>query len=124
MSGTWVAIASIFAASSFSGASRNVSQGVGLVQPIEIRLNPSRSSSLPSAKVTHGDDSISWTNPTPWDTFREAPENELAAKIEAIATQVPDMGRAIFNFHAPPYGAALTSRRRSTRTCVRCTAAR
>ncbi len=51
--------------------------------------------------------SMGWTNPTPWDTFREAPEDELAAKIEAVATQVPDMGRAIFNFHAPPYGTGL-----------------
>jgi hypothetical protein len=51
--------------------------------------------------------SMGWTNPTPWDTFREAPEDELAAKIEAIATQIPDMGRAIFNFHAPPYGTGL-----------------
>jgi uncharacterized protein len=51
--------------------------------------------------------SMGWTNPTPWDTFREAPEPELAAKIEAVASQVPDMGRTIFNFHAPPYGTGL-----------------
>jgi uncharacterized protein len=51
--------------------------------------------------------SMGWTNPTPWDTFREAPEPELAAKIEAVASQVPDMERAIFNFHAPPYGSGL-----------------
>ncbi len=51
--------------------------------------------------------SMGWTNPTPWDTFREAPEDELATKIEAIATQIPDLGRAIFNFHAPPYGTGL-----------------
>jgi uncharacterized protein len=51
--------------------------------------------------------SMGWTNPTPWDTFREAPEEELAKKIEAVATLVPDMGRAIFNFHAPPYGTGL-----------------
>jgi len=51
--------------------------------------------------------SMGWTNPTPWDTFREAPEPELAAKIEAVASQVPDMERAIFNFHAPPYGTGL-----------------
>jgi uncharacterized protein len=51
--------------------------------------------------------SMGWTNPTPWDTFREAPEDELAAKIEAIAAQVPDMERTIFNFHAPPYGTGL-----------------
>jgi uncharacterized protein len=51
--------------------------------------------------------SMGWTNPTPWDTFREAPEEELAQKIEAMVSQIPDMGRAIFNFHAPPYGTGL-----------------
>jgi hypothetical protein len=51
--------------------------------------------------------SMGWTNPTPWNTFREAPEDELARKIEALASQIPDMGRAIFNFHAPPYGTGL-----------------
>jgi uncharacterized protein len=51
--------------------------------------------------------SMGWTNPTPWDTFREAPEEELARKIEAVASQIPDMERAIFNFHAPPYGTGL-----------------
>ena len=51
--------------------------------------------------------SMGWTNPTPWDTFREAPEPELAKKIEAVVGQIPDMGRAIFNFHAPPYGTGL-----------------
>jgi Icc-related predicted phosphoesterase len=51
--------------------------------------------------------SMGWTNPTPWDTYREAPESQLAEKIEAVASQVPDMGRAIFNFHAPPYGTGL-----------------
>jgi Icc-related predicted phosphoesterase len=51
--------------------------------------------------------SMGWTNPTPWNTFREAPEEELAARIEAVTSQIPDMGRAIFNFHAPPYGTGL-----------------
>ena len=51
--------------------------------------------------------SMGWTNPTPWDTFREAPEDELAGKIETVAQHVPDMSRAIFNFHAPPYGTGL-----------------
>ena len=51
--------------------------------------------------------SMGWTNPTPWDTFREAPEQELAVKIDKVAELVPDMERAIFNFHAPPYGTGL-----------------
>ena len=51
--------------------------------------------------------SMGWTNPTPWNTFREAPEDVLAGKIDAVAAKIPDMGRAIFNFHAPPYGSGL-----------------
>jgi uncharacterized protein len=51
--------------------------------------------------------SMGWTNPTPWDTFREAPEPELAAKIEAVVGQATDMKRTIFNFHAPPHGTGL-----------------
>ncbi|MCW2895848.1 MAG: uncharacterized protein QOG28_4961 [Trebonia sp.] len=51
--------------------------------------------------------SMGYTNPTPWDTHREAPEEELAARIDAIAARVPDMNRAVFNFHAPPYGTGL-----------------
>src|SRR6202034_1293786 len=35
------------------------------------------------------------------------PEEELARKIEAVASQIPDMERAIFNYHAPPYGTVL-----------------
>jgi len=51
--------------------------------------------------------SMGWTNPTPWNTFREAPEDVLASKIDAIVAQIPDMSRAVFNFHAPPYGSGL-----------------
>ena len=51
--------------------------------------------------------SMGWTNPTPWDTFREAPEDQLAEKIEAVASLVPDMEKTIFNFHAPPFGSGL-----------------
>jgi uncharacterized protein len=51
--------------------------------------------------------SMGYTNPTPWDTHREAPEEELTRKIDAIAAEVPDLSRTIFNFHAPPYGTGL-----------------
>jgi hypothetical protein len=51
--------------------------------------------------------SCGWTNPTPWNTFREAPDDVLTGKLDAIIQQIPDMGRAIFNFHAPPYGSGL-----------------
>jgi Icc-related predicted phosphoesterase len=51
--------------------------------------------------------SMGWTNPTPWNTFREAPEDQLASKIDEVAGKIPDLGRAVFNFHAPPYGSGL-----------------
>jgi Icc-related predicted phosphoesterase len=51
--------------------------------------------------------SMGWTNPTPWNTFREAPEDVLTTKIDAMVSSIPDMNRAIFNFHAPPYGTGL-----------------
>jgi hypothetical protein len=51
--------------------------------------------------------SMGWTNPTPWNTFREAPEDVLRTKIDGIVAGIPDMGRAVFNFHAPPYNTGL-----------------
>jgi len=51
--------------------------------------------------------STGWANPTPWNTFRELPEDELRVRIDALVANVPDRKRAIFNFHAPPYGSNL-----------------
>jgi hypothetical protein len=51
--------------------------------------------------------STGWANPTPWNTFRELPEDELRARIDGLVGSVPDAHRAIFNFHAPPYGSNL-----------------
>ena len=51
--------------------------------------------------------STGWANPTPWKTFRELPEDELRARIDALVADVSDRQRAIFNFHAPPYGSNL-----------------
>ena len=51
--------------------------------------------------------SLAASNPTPWDTPREFPEEVLAEKIEALASQIDNMETAIFNFHVPPYGTLL-----------------
>jgi uncharacterized protein len=51
--------------------------------------------------------STGWANPTPWNTFRELPEPELRARIDGLVADVPDRRRAIFNFHAPPFGSNL-----------------
>ena len=56
--------------------------------------------------------SMGWTNPTPWHTFREAEEPELARRIDVALEHGalehaawPDV--TILNFHAPPYGSKL-----------------
>jgi uncharacterized protein len=51
--------------------------------------------------------SMGWTNPTPWHTFREAEEPELAKRIEHALESASDPSTTIFNFHAPPYGSKL-----------------
>jgi Icc-related predicted phosphoesterase len=51
--------------------------------------------------------STGWTNPTPWNTFRELPEDQLRTKIDELVQAAPDPHRAIFNFHVPPYGSNL-----------------
>ena len=47
------------------------------------------------------------SNPTPWDTPREVPDEELGAHIEGIVAGVEDFSRVIFNFHAPPKDSTL-----------------
>src|SRR5207244_7567484 len=51
--------------------------------------------------------STGWSNPTTWKTHREETEEKLAERIDAMATQVPDPSRAIFNLHCPPFKSGL-----------------
>ena len=51
--------------------------------------------------------SIGISTPTPWDTPREVSEDELGAMIEKMSELVPDMSKAIFNFHDPPKDSTL-----------------
>jgi hypothetical protein len=51
--------------------------------------------------------SMGWTNPTPWHTFREAEEPELARRIDRALAAASDPTTTILNFHAPPYGSKL-----------------
>jgi len=51
--------------------------------------------------------STGWSNPTPWDTHREEPEDKLAERIEALVKKLNNIPNAVFNFHAPPYGSGL-----------------
>lgn len=52
--------------------------------------------------------STGWSNPTPWETYREEPEPALRERIEAMVSQAsapPD--RLVFNFHCPPHDTPL-----------------
>lgn len=51
--------------------------------------------------------STGFTNPTPWNTPRELPEEELEKKIEAMIAQVKNMNSCIFNLHCPPIGTII-----------------
>jgi Icc-related predicted phosphoesterase len=46
--------------------------------------------------------STGYSNPTPWQCPRDITEEELAARIEAMACGLQDAPHAIFNFHVPP----------------------
>jgi Icc-related predicted phosphoesterase len=51
--------------------------------------------------------STGWSNHTPWNTHREETEEKLGERIEAMASQVKDPSKAIFNLHCPPYKSGL-----------------
>jgi Icc-related predicted phosphoesterase len=53
--------------------------------------------------------SLGWSNPTPWNSPREAGEEELERQIEDMADQIEEMDNAIFNFHCPPWDSGIDS---------------
>src|SRR5437899_1820688 len=44
--------------------------------------------------------STGWSNPTPWNTHREEPEDKLTGRIESMASKGGDPSAAIFNLHS------------------------
>ena len=51
--------------------------------------------------------SVGFSTPTPWKTPREVSDEELGVMIDAMIQKVPDMKKAIFNFHDPPVDSSL-----------------
>ena len=45
--------------------------------------------------------------PTPWNTDREFPEDELQRRLEKILDPAPAGSKLVVNFHNPPYGSGL-----------------
>jgi Icc-related predicted phosphoesterase len=50
---------------------------------------------------------IPYSNPTPWRTNRELPEEEIARRIEELARRLERPARAVFNVHVPPVSTPL-----------------
>jgi Icc-related predicted phosphoesterase len=50
---------------------------------------------------------VGYSTPTPWDTPREATEEQVAHLIEASMARVPDPARCVFNIHVPPLDSGL-----------------
>jgi uncharacterized protein len=48
-----------------------------------------------------------YSNPTPWHTPREFPEEFICEHIEAMAERLSDPETAIFNIHVPPYDTGI-----------------
>lgn len=51
--------------------------------------------------------SYGYSNRTPWHAPRELDEDDLYARIEAMAVRIPAGGHSIFNLHVPPIGSGL-----------------
>ncbi len=51
--------------------------------------------------------SLSYANPTPWDSPRELDEDALYVRIKRLADQLEDPATSIFNLHVPPYDSGL-----------------
>ncbi len=51
--------------------------------------------------------SSGWSNRTPWNTYREADEPDLASRYEAMIAVLKNPKTAVFNIHVPPYKSNL-----------------
>lgn len=47
--------------------------------------------------------SYGWTNPTPWNTYRETDEETIGRKVDELVPLINNMKNAVFCFHCPPY---------------------
>lgn len=51
--------------------------------------------------------SLGASNPTPWATPREMPEEELYERLKSLLEEAGDPDATLLNVHAPPYGTVL-----------------
>ena len=51
--------------------------------------------------------SLGFSNITPWHSYRELPEEELAARLDYLCRWLEHPENAVFNVHVPPYDTGL-----------------
>jgi Icc-related predicted phosphoesterase len=51
--------------------------------------------------------SLGWSNITPWHSYRESTETDLAAKLDGMASGLEHPDTAVFNIHVPPYDTGI-----------------
>jgi Icc-related predicted phosphoesterase len=51
--------------------------------------------------------SSGWSNPTPWNTYREEEDDALRVRFDAMLSLLKNPKNSVFNLHAPPYGSTL-----------------
>jgi Icc-related predicted phosphoesterase len=75
-------------------------------------LSASKTITMPDRQVVNIDDdiemlSLGYANETPWHCPRDITETDLAQKIDALTSQIRDLGHCVFNIHVPPYDSGL-----------------
>lgn len=53
--------------------------------------------------------SCGYANRTPWDCPRDIEEEELSRRLDAVIGGLEEPGKAVFNFHCPPYDTGIDS---------------
>ncbi len=48
-----------------------------------------------------------WTNPTPWNSPRELPDEELYKVLKRVAEKVQDVDNSVFCIHCPPFNSTI-----------------
>ncbi len=71
----------------------------------DLVVNPENS--LVQVDQSHEMISCAYSNPTPWKTPRELPEEKLEDRIEALCSKVKIMENCIFNLHVPPMDSGI-----------------
>jgi uncharacterized protein len=106
----WVALAD--EQPSERGCRRLVSCGNDDPLEVDAVLETSSTLTVPEGRAVELDDGIElvgvgYANETPWNCPRDVSEEELADRIAAAISELDDPGRAIFDFHVPPYDSGI-----------------